>query len=78
LQFPTICFNMALMKIIVNGTEREFGETLSLNDIVTHFCKENNRVIGELNGTIVKNPRWNDIIIKDGDRLELVSFVGGG
>lgn len=70
--------NMNFMKITVNGTEREFGEALSLNDIITHFCKENQRVIAELNGTIVKNPCWSDITIKDGDQLELVSFVGGG
>lgn len=69
---------MTSMKITINGSVREFGESLSLNDVVEHFCKTNTRVIAELNGTIVKNPCWNDIMIKEGDKLELVSFVGGG
>ena len=66
------------MTITINGKTQEFSGETSLNDIVQKFCQSTQRVIAELNGEIVKDPRWENIIIKDGDTLELVSFVGGG
>jgi len=35
-------------------------------------------VITELNGQIIKVPQRESIVLKDGDTVELVSFVGGG
>jgi sulfur carrier protein len=34
--------------------------------------------VGELNQQIIKQERWQPTELKDGDRLELLSFVGGG
>ena len=36
------------------------------------------RVAVELNGDIVPKAQYNDAIFKDGDSVEIVSFVGGG
>ncbi len=69
---------MMSMNITVNGARQTLDGNKTLNDIVLSFCQNNRRVIAELNGEIVKNPRWEEIILKDGDTLELVSFVGGG
>ncbi len=66
------------MTITLNGKSQEFSGETSLNDIVQQFCRSTRRVIAELNGEIVRDPRWDEIIIRDGDTLELVSFVGGG
>lgn len=66
------------MKITLNGQIKEFLQTPNLENIVEQFCKNKNPVIAELNGEIIKNPRWEETIIKEGDTIELVSFVGGG
>lgn len=66
------------MTITVNGKLQEFPGQPSLHDIVQQFCESSRRVIAELNGEIVRDPRWDEIVIRDGDTLELVSFVGGG
>ena len=66
------------MKITLNGQAKELESQSSLFDLIQQFAPENQRIIAEVNGEIVKNPNWNDIQIKDGDEIELVSFVGGG
>ncbi len=67
-----------LMKITLNGQVKEFPSTPNLENIIGQFCKNKNPVIAELNGEIIKNPQWEKTIIKEGDTIELVSFVGGG
>lgn len=69
---------MMSMNIRINGSERTFTGTKNLNEIILQFRKDNRRIIAELNGEIIKSPRWEKIVMKDGDTLELVTFVGGG
>ena len=69
-----ICF----MKIKINGQERELNQSQDLQSVISRFCKDTRRVIAELNGQIVKSPSWDKTPVKEGDSIELVSFVGGG
>ena len=66
------------MNIQLNGQCKELTDNQSLKTLIEDFCKQHNRVIAEVNGEIVKSPHWEKIFIKDGDIIELVSFVGGG
>lgn len=66
------------MKITVNGQSRQVDESLNLRDIITEFARQSNRVVVEVNGAIVPNEKWDALAIAEGDRIELVSFVGGG
>ena len=68
----------SIMKIILNGQEKQLTTTQSLNQLIEQFCKQNNRVIAELNGEIVKSQQWANTSLQDGDKIELVGFVGGG
>ncbi len=66
------------MKITINGQSKELNDRSSLHEIITQFSKDCSRVIAEVNGEIVKSPVWPSTTIKDGDTIELVTFVGGG
>ncbi len=66
------------MKIIVNGREKELPMPLNLTSLVGQFSKNSKRIIAEVNGQIVKNPSWNQTQLRNGDVVELISFVGGG
>ena len=66
------------MKIQLNGKNQELSSSQSLKELIEGFCKQHNRVIAEVNGQIVKSPHWEKTPLKDGDVVELVSFVGGG
>jgi thiamine biosynthesis protein ThiS len=66
------------MKIILNGNEREVTAAVSLAQLVEQLGMNVNRVAAELNRQIVSRELWSETILRDGDRLELVHFVGGG
>ena len=66
------------MKIILNGQKKDITQSTNLKNLIELFCKNTNHVIAELNGTIVKNHEWQAKVLKEGDALELVNFVGGG
>jgi sulfur carrier protein len=66
------------MKLIINGTEREFSNITTLSSLVERLGMKPDRVAIELNRDIVPRDRWNDTTLSDGDRLEIVHFVGGG
>ena len=66
------------MQLIINGEERRFGELASLATLVEELGIKGDRVAVELNREIVPRPRWSETPLRDGDRLEIVHFVGGG
>ena len=66
------------MKITLNGKSRELQSTLPLTELIQQINANNQRVIAEVNGEIVKKDHWANITINDGDEIELVTFVGGG
>ncbi len=63
------------MKIIVNGIPREVAAGTTLKEILEEFRQKKALVVGELNGEI---PPAEDRPLQEGDRVEVVTFVGGG
>jgi sulfur carrier protein len=66
------------MKLQINGQEREFPSPLSLAALVESLGMKTGRVAVELNRNIVPRERWASTDLAEGDRLEIVHFVGGG
>ena len=65
------------MRVTVNGQTKDIREA-TLKDLIERFARHPQRVIAELNGEIIDREQWENTVLKDGDRLELVGFVGGG
>jgi len=66
------------MKLIINGEERSFENVSSLISLLQILGLKADRVAVELNREIVARGVWDSTSLKDGDRLEIVQFVGGG
>jgi thiamine biosynthesis protein ThiS len=66
------------MKIIINGEERSFDPPLTLAALVQRLGMKTDRVAVELNLDIVPRDQWPAQQLSEGDRLEIVQFVGGG
>lgn len=66
------------MKIQVNGEVRVLDDELPLDELITKLSLPPERVAIELNQQVVPRKQWPLTIVKDGDRLEIVHFVGGG
>lgn len=64
--------------IIVNGEQVEFVENTTVADLVAALGVERSRVAVELNGDIVARATFDDTLLHDDDKVEIVHFVGGG
>ncbi len=69
---------MGAMQLIINGEERRFGDLGSVAALLEQLGIKGDRVAVELNREIVPRPRWSQTPLREGDRLEIVHFVGGG
>ena len=69
------------MKISVNGKEKQIeleNEKALLSSTLEFLGYKQNNVVVEVNNSIINSKQWENAIIKEGDRLEIVSIVGGG
>ena len=66
------------MKLQINGNPRDFPAPLSLQDLLQQLGIKPDRVAVELNHNIVSREQWDKTTLSEGDRLEIVHFVGGG
>ena len=66
------------MKLQINGEDRDFAGPLSLLGLIEQLGMKPDRVAVELNREITPRDQWATTALKDGDRLEIVQFVGGG
>ena len=66
------------MTLIINGENREFSGLQTLTDLIAELGMKSDRVAVELNRELIRRDRWSETKLCDGDRLEIVHFVGGG
>jgi thiamine biosynthesis protein ThiS len=66
------------MKLQINGEARDFNPPLTLAGLLDQLDMKADRVAVELNRSIVPREQWLGTSLADGDRLEIVHFVGGG
>jgi len=66
------------MKLQINGEDRDFKSPLLLVSLLEQMGLKVDRVAVELNRSIVPRQQWAQISLNEGDKLEIVHFVGGG
>lgn len=66
------------MIVTINGEEREFVSVANVSDLVAQLGIKSDRVAVELNRELIPRERWTSTQLKNGDKLEIVHFVGGG
>ena len=69
------------LTLMVNGETRVLDpapEPASLADVVALLANNPQLVVAEYNGVIAPRSRWDSILVKDDDTLEIVTIVGGG
>lgn len=66
------------MKLIINGNEKEFANNVTLLAVLKELSLEDKVMAAAVNMEIVKQDAWDKCQLNDGDKLELLDFVGGG
>ena len=65
------------MEINLNGKKIE-SECTTLMEVIQEQGVKIDALIAEVNFKVIKQEEWNNVVIQDGDNIELLSFVGGG
>ena len=68
----------ARLQVVLNGRSREVAPGTTIAGLLQKLSLPGTRVAVERNGEIVRKPVYESTDLADGDRLEIVTFVGGG
>ena len=66
------------MVIICNGEERQVAEGCTLMTLLQELQLAPDTVVVECDKQIVPRADYDDLVLKEGQNLELIRFVGGG
>ena len=66
------------MNVIVNGDEKNMAEGIALSDLISALGLKPERLAVEVNRKIVRRADWPSTTLSEGDKVEVVHFVGGG
>lgn len=64
--------------ITVNGKQIQLTSEMSVADYLEQNNYQINRIAVEMNEEILPKYSYSETMLKDGNRLEVVTFVGGG
>jgi thiamine biosynthesis protein ThiS len=64
--------------MIVNGEKIELEKEVSISEFLTSQGYDLARVAVEKNGDVVPKKSFDEVTVSDGDKIEIVHFVGGG
>ena len=67
-----------MIVLYINGSRREFGRDLTVAQLLEEMGARSESVAVELNLDILDRKQYSETHLNEGDRLEIISFVGGG
>ena len=66
------------MLITLNGERFELDQPVSISGLLAKLAIDERRVAVEHNLSIVKRQTFSNVVVCEGDTVEIVNFVGGG
>lgn len=66
------------MNIFCNGQQQTVDDQSTLNELVLSLDLNPQSLVAEVNGKIVEHPNFTGHTLQEGDKVELIRFVGGG
>jgi len=70
--------NSNVAKIQLNGDPYEINDRTNLNELVNKLKIQKNKVAIEVNGEIIQKDKYQNLVLKKDDKVEIVHFIGGG
>ena len=62
----------------LNGYEYYTQAQITLSDVISYFDYNSSLLVVEYNNLICHKKNWNNILITNHDKIEIVTIVGGG
>ncbi len=67
-----------MIALNVNGKKTEIEKSVSITDYLGTIGINPKLVVVELNYEIPDREKWSEIMLVDGDNIEVLKFIGGG
>jgi thiamine biosynthesis protein ThiS len=67
-----------VLQLTVNGESRSIADGARVADLVSDLNLDGRKIAVERNLEIVPRSQYAGTALQDGDRIEIVAFVGGG
>jgi sulfur carrier protein len=67
-----------VIQVTVNGAAQRFEQPLAVSALIEKMALAGKKIAVERNGEIVPRSLHPQIVVQDGDKLEIVVAVGGG
>jgi len=67
-----------MIKVTVNGESMQLYSPDNLNELLKTLRMENSRIAIELNRQIIPHSQYAMTAIREGDRIEIITAIGGG
>lgn len=77
-QYAELCSRPRPLLITLNGEPYALERPMSIAELLMKLSIDPRRVAVEHNLTILKRHLFTDTVVHEGDRIEIVNFVGGG
>lgn len=69
---------MSKILITLNGEQLPIEDNIDLEALVSQLALPAKRLAVEMNGNVIRRADWPQTTVSDGDKIEVVHFVGGG
>ena len=67
------------MNLVVNGEDmHDLPDGMSVADLLDHLSLPRQKIAVERNLEVVPKSTFEEVVLSDGDRLEIIHFIGGG
>jgi thiamine biosynthesis protein ThiS len=67
-----------IKKFFLNGQQYSTKQNINIFDLVSYFNYSDSLLVLEHNNLISNKKKWKEIFIKNHDKIEIVTIVGGG
>ena len=75
---PNLCITLLAVLITLNGEPYDLTGPVTVMKLLSHLKIDPRRVAVELNLVVLKRAAFETSLVREGDQLEIVNFVGGG
>ncbi len=66
------------MHLVINGQDEDFDFSATVGELLDSLRLARQRIAVELNGALVPRASYDETPLNEGDKVEIVTFVGGG
>ncbi len=63
--------------MLINGVERDYA-SMTIADVLDKLNVNAKMLVVEVNEVIIQQKQYDEMMLKKDDKIEIVSFVGGG